>query len=51
LFDGGGWLLIPEEDIVKKFYDSLNQAEHVFHAAADRHKYPNIRVRLLFIMT
>ena len=51
LFDGSGWLLMPEVDIVKKFYESLKHSRHGGDPSADRLNYPDIRVRLLFIMT
>jgi len=45
LFDDGKWLLLPENDIVKKFFDSTDDMFHF----ADRDRFPDFPVSLLII--
>ena len=48
IFDKNEWLLMPEESVVKKFYDSLHSVGSQLHAK--RKKIPDFSVCLL-IMT
>jgi 3-methyladenine DNA glycosylase/8-oxoguanine DNA glycosylase len=48
LFDSDGWLLMPEDHIVLKYYTSLERITDHFFAA--REKFPKVSVRLLLIM-
>jgi len=46
LFDQHKWLLLPEDDIIDTFYDSINSVGGEGHAR--RGSFPELPVRLLY---